>query len=127
MRKFDFTAPDGSEHTMTATFAASMEIAEKVADPLYIAREAAVEAAIGPGYQPKFRFTVQNVVTTIHIGIKAGGGNLSIKQVQELVFEMGLRESMELASRYVAMIITPKSERVQDAADDAPKEAAPGE
>lgn len=127
MRKFDFTAPDGTEHTLAGTFDASVEIADKIADPLFIAREAAVEAAIGPGYQPKFRFTVQNVVLAIHIGIKAGGGKLTIKEVQSMVFDMGLRESMELASRYVAMIITPKSELVQEAAEDAPKDAAPGE
>lgn len=123
MRKFDFTGPDGVEYTLAATFGASMEIADKIADPLYIAREAAVEAAIGPGYQPKFRFTTANVPQILHIGIKAAGGSQSLKDVQSMVFDMGLREAMELASRYIAMIITPKSEQVIE----GEKDAAPGE
>lgn len=124
MRKFTITH-GGEDYTLAATFDASVEIADKVADPLFIAREAAVEAALGAGYAPKFRFTVQNVPQIIGIGLKAGGHQISAKAVQAMVFDMGMREAMELAARYVAMIITPKSEEMTP--EDVKTDAAPGE
>ena len=124
MRAFTFEH-GGEEYTMAATFGASVDLAEKVADPLFIAREAAVEAALGAVYQPKFRFTIQNVPQIIAIGLRAGGHNsMTLSAVQAMVFDIGFREAMDIATRYVAMVITPKSEEVTEI---EASDAAPGE
>ena len=123
MRAFTFEH-GGEEYTMAATFGASVDLAEKVADPLFIAREAAVEAALGAVYQPKFRFTIQNVPQIMAIGLKAGGHALPMSAVQAMVFDIGFREAMDIATRYVAMVITPKSEEVTEI---EASDAAPGE
>ena len=123
MRAFTFEH-GGEEYTMAATFGASVDLAEKVGDPLFIAREAAVEAALGAVYQPKFRFTIQNVPQIMAIGLKAGGHALPMSAVQAMVFDIGFREAMDIATRYVAMVITPKSEEVTEV---EASDAAPGE
>ena len=123
MRAFTFEH-GGEEYTMAATFGASVDLAEKVGDPLFIAREAAVEAALGAVYQPKFRFTIQNVPQIMAIGLKAGGHAMPMSAVQAMVFDIGFREAMDIATRYVAMVITPKSEEVTEV---EASDAAPGE
>lgn len=125
MRSFTFEH-DGEEHVMTATFAAAEEIAQKVADPLFMAREAAIEAqlaASGIAYQPKFMFSVANLPLIFAAGLKASGSVMKRDEIKAMVFDMGLIEAKEIASRYIALIATPKSERpVEPAKDDAPGE-----
>lgn len=126
MRSFTFEH-NGQEHTLSATFAAAEEIAQKVADPLFMAREASIEARMaeaGLVYQPKFIFSVANLPLILGAGLKAAGSTLTRDAVKEMVFDMGLVEAKDLASRYVAMIVTPKSERPVEAAEG---DATPGE
>lgn len=102
---------DGETYTLTATFAASVEIADKVGDPLSIAREAALEAAMMQArmpYRPKFEFTVRNVPVILHIGLKATGANLTLKEVENLVFDKGLVHARLWAADYIALIVEPK-------------------
>lgn len=115
----------GEEITLAATFRASVEIADKVNDPLAIAREASLEAMFGQAlqvYEPKWRFTVLNVPQIIHIGTKAAGDKRTLMDIQELVFAEGFPSARAIALEYLALIVTPKSEEV-----DATKETAPGE
>lgn len=116
----------GEEITLSATFKASAEIGEKIADPLAIAREASIEAMMGAAgqvYEPKWRFTVQNLPLMLHIGMKAAGDKRTLADVQELVFEAGFIDARAVAMDYLAMIITPRSEELAETG----KDAAPGE
>ena len=113
----------GEEITLAANFKASMEIAEKVADPLAIAREAALEAMFSQAlqaYDPRFRFTVKNVPQILHIGMKAAGDKRTLEQVQEMVFDAGFPDARDIAIEYIATVVTPKSEEVTDEPKDAP-------
>ena len=103
----------GEERDLVATFAASIEIAEKVGDPLLITREAAIETVMlggGIPYSPKWRFTVSNVPQVIHIGLKAAGENVKLSEVQEWAFEVGFPEAQRIAAEYIALITRPKPE-----------------
>ena len=102
---------DGEEYTLAATYKASLEIADKVADPIGIAREAALEAAMMQArmpYRPKFEFTVRNVTQIIFIGLKAAGSDMKMSDVEELVFDRGLVHSRLWAADYIALIVEPK-------------------
>lgn len=105
----------GEEITLAATFKASVEIAEKIADPLAIAREASLEAMFGQAlqvYEPKWRFTVLNVPQIIHIGTRAAGDKRTLAEIQELVFAEGFPSARAIALEYLALIVTPKAEEV---------------
>lgn len=105
----------GEEITLAATFKASIEIAEKVADPLAIAREAALEALFSQSlqaYDPRFRFSVKNVPQIIFAGMKAAGDKRTLEQVQELVFDAGFVDARDVAVEYIAILVTPKSEEI---------------
>jgi hypothetical protein len=102
---------DGKTYTLAATFAASVKLADRVEDPLKIAREAALEAAMMKArmpYTPKFDFTVRNVPVILHIGMEAAGASTTIEEVQELVFSKGLVHARLWAADYVALIVEPK-------------------
>lgn len=115
MREYETTL-GGETVTLAATFKAAQDVAQKVADPLTIAREAAIEdVALKVGafqHQPKWRFTVENVPVLFHIGIKAAGGNQTMEQVQALVFAEGFISARDKATEYLALIIGPRSEEI---------------
>ena len=125
MRLFNFEH-DGKDYELAATFAASIEIADKVADPLAIAREAAMEAALAQAripYQPKFMFTIRNVPQILFAGFRAAKSDMKLKDVEELVFDMGFIEAREKASDFLALIVTPKPSReVAEEVDEDVKE-----
>lgn len=115
----------GEEVTLAATFDASVEIMEKVADPLSIAREAAIEAqflAAGQVYDARFKLTVKNVPQIIFAGMRAAGDKRDLKAVQQLVFDHGLIESRAIAMDYVALIVTPTSEEATEKGEGEPGE-----
>jgi len=112
----------GEDRDLVATFAASVEIAEKVGDPLFITREAAVESIMlsqNMPYSPKWRFTVSNVPQVIHIGLKAAGESVKLSEVQEWAFEVGFPEAQRIAAEYIAMITRPKPEESTGEAEDS--------
>lgn len=103
----------GEEITLAATFAASVEIMDKVCDPLAIAREAAAEQAIaqlGMVYDGKFKWTVKNLPLVLHIGMKAAGDKRDLQTVQQLVFQHGFIEALSIGVQYVTALVTPQSE-----------------
>lgn len=105
----------GHEFQLAATFGAASDLSEQVGDPLAIAREAQVEAMLanaGQVYHPKWQFTVKNVPTILHIGMKAAGSDKSLSQVQDMVVENGFMEAKSIALDYIAMIVTPKSQEI---------------
>jgi hypothetical protein len=121
MRKLTFEIC-GEDRDLVATFAASVEIAEKVGDPLFITREAAVETVmLGEGipYSPKWRFTVSNVPQVIHIGLKAAGEKVKLSEVQEWAFETGFPDAQRIAAEYIALITRPAPEESTGEAGDA--------
>lgn len=109
---------------LAATFGAARDIAKQVADPLAIAREAALEAMI-PGYNPKFAFTVDNVPLIISIGAKAAGEKATLAQIQEAVFDAGFLAGKGIASDYLALIVTPRNQETPDNVDEGKDQ--PGE
>ena len=111
----------GETYELAATFKASLEIADKVADPLTIAREAALEAAmlkVRIPYQPKFTFTVRNVPVILHAGLKAAGSELKLADIEELVFEAGFVTSRLWAADYLALIVEPKPHKPEVEPED---------
>lgn len=124
MRMFNFEH-DGTDYELAATFAASIEIADKVADPLAIAREAAMEAALAQAripYQPKFMFTIRNVPQILFAGFRAAGSTMKLKDVEELVFDMGFIEARAKASDYLALIVSPKPTKIDEEPDEVGEE-----
>lgn len=125
--KREMTAALGAvELPLAATFKASVEVSEKVADPLLISREAMIEGMMisgGMAYQPKFAFTVSNVPVLLHIGHKAAGGKMTLEQVQEAVFEAGFISAMDQAAQYIRLLVEPHSDEIEPKDTDA----APGE
>lgn len=116
MRELEVTL-GGRELRLAATFKASLEIAEKVGDPLTIMREATLEAMfLGRGipYEPKWRFTVENTPLILFIGLKAAGEKVKLEEIQELVFEGGFIEAKDAASEYLALLVGPKPEESLD-------------
>lgn len=112
MRTFDGELA-GKQLTLAATFGASIKIAKEVGDPLMIAREANLEALLmsrGMPYHPRWNFTVENVPEIIHIGVKEAGSKMSLKDVQELVFEAGFPAARDMAVEYLALIVGPQPE-----------------
>jgi len=105
----------GRELKLAANFKASVELAEKVGDPLMISREAFLEAMMVSNnlpYEPKWSFTIHNVPHIIHIGLKAAGDKTTLEEVQELVFEAGFFKGREVAEGYLALIVGPTPEEV---------------
>lgn len=112
----------GEEITLAATFKASMEVAEKVADPLAIAREAALEALFSQSmqpYDPRFRFSVKNVPQIIFAGMRAAGDKRTLEAVQELVFDAGFVDARDIAVEYIALLVTPKSQEIDESKADS--------
>ncbi len=120
MRKYNCTL-GGEELELVANFAASIKIAKEIGDPLMIAREAALEAMMiskSFPYNPRWAFSVENVPQLLHIGLKANGSKLSLKKVQELVFDEGFASSRDHAIEYLSLIVGPApEEEVEDSAD----------
>lgn len=115
----------GREMTLAATWGAGEEISEKHGDPLEIARQAMLEHALnsqGMGYDPSFKFTVKNVPGILHIAQKAGGGELTLEQVKEAVFEAGLIEAKAVAVNYIGFLCNPKSEEIDQDGDKGDSE-----
>lgn len=111
------TTLGGQELVLAATFKASVEIANTVGDPLTIMREAALESMFldqGIPYEPKWRFTVTNVVQLIMIGLKAAESKMTLVEVQDLVFSAGFLAGKEVASDYLARIAGPQPKEVSD-------------
>lgn len=118
---------DGLRFDMAATFEAAAEIADSVADPMAIAREAALEGQMlraGMPYNPRWVFTVRNIPQILHIGAKAAGEKITLSDMQNAVFNAGFVDAREIASAYLAMIVTPNSQRPPEASK---KEQPPGE
>lgn len=108
----------GEELTLAATFKASVELSDRVGDPLTIAREASIEAMMaqsGMTYEPRWKFTVKNVPEIIWIGTKAAGDKRKLEDIQELVFASGFLVGKDAAARYLAAIVSPTSEELDDA------------
>lgn len=117
----------GHRLSLVASWRASEEIANRVADPIFIQREAALvqmNAEIGLPYQPRFAFSVSNVAEIIWIGAKAGGDKISLDEVKDAVFEGGYDAATRIASEYLELILGPKPTVEFEASEKAPQ---PGE
>lgn len=100
----------GLELELGLNFGAAREIAQKVGDPLAIAREAGLEAMMaqaGIVHQPKWIPTVDNVPMILWLGAKHGGADVKLERVQEAVFTHGFIEAKAVALDYLAAIVTP--------------------
>jgi hypothetical protein len=103
-----------------ASFGAARELAQKVADPLHIAREAQLEAMLGETgqvYHPRFMLTVENVPLILHIGAKAAGDKVTLGEVQEACFTAGLLAAKMAATDYLAMLIQGGSQEAESKGD----------
>jgi hypothetical protein len=115
----------GQELRLVATFAASVKLAEKVGDPLTIMREASLEAMfinMGIPYEPKWRFTVENVPMILFIGLEAANNRMKLAEVQELVFAAGFGAGKEAAVEYLGLIAGPRPEETVESEGGTPGE-----
>jgi hypothetical protein len=125
-RSIEVTLGDASL-TLVADWRASLDIAERVGDPMMIAREAVKEAVFiekGLPFRPDFALTIENVAQIIYIGAKSGGSALTLDAVGGLMFDAGLFAAKDIATSYLALIIGPKSEELSD--NRASEDKAPG-
>lgn len=128
MRELE-TELGGRPIRLAANFKASLEIAEKVGDPLTIMREAALEAmfmARGIPYEPKWKFSVKNVTQIIFIGARAAKESLTLEDIQDLVFEMGFVAAQEIAGDYLALIVGPRPKETIAEKDGEESSGNPG-
>ena len=112
----------GLDLELALNFGAAREIAQKVGDPLGIAREAALEAMMsqaGIVHQPKWVPTVDNVPMILWIGAKHGGSTVKIEAIQDAVFAHGFLESKGVALDYLACIVTPSARERSEAGSKA--------
>lgn len=117
MKRSLVTVLAGEEIELAATFNASVEIMEKVADPLAIARDAAAEQALaqmGMVFDGKFKWTVKNLPIVLHIGMKAAGDKRDLQTVQEMVFQHGFIEALTIGVQYVTLTVTPQTDEAGD-------------
>jgi len=101
--------------TLVANWKTSLEVAERVGDPMMIAREAVKEAVLlekGLPFRPDFVLTTENVAEIIHIGVNAGDTEMSLDRIGELIFDAGIFAGKEIATDYLAMIIGPQSKEM---------------
>lgn len=107
----------GLDLELALTFGAAREIAQKVGDPLAIAREASLEAMMaqsGIAHTPKWVPTIENVPLLIWIGAKHSTPDIKLERVQEAVFEHGFLEAKMAALNYLAAIVTPSAREKMD-------------
>lgn len=112
----------GEDIELAATFKAASEIARLVADPLLITREIAMTAMLegqSLSYDPKWRYTVDNLPVIIHIGMKAAGSQATLAQVQDMVFAAGFIAARQIATDYLTIICIPQSEELAKDAGSA--------
>lgn len=112
----------GKELRLVANFRAAQRIAERVADPMLIARESLMEYLFTTKnipYTPKWGYTVENVPQILHIAAEEAGMKITLKEMQELVFEHGFINARATIIEYLQLIVGPKTEE--------PMEEAPSE
>lgn len=103
----------GENRRFVGSFAASVEIAQRIGDPLFIAKEVVLESLMheqGIPYEARWSFTVSNVAETIFIGLKHGESKMTLEDVQNAVFDLGFADAQRLASDYLTLIVGPKPE-----------------
>lgn len=129
MRKITISLA-GTEIDLVANFAASIELNDKVRDPLEIMKFAALDhmfAEKGIAYTPPWQFSVKNIPIILHIGAKAAKSELTLEEMQNLCFEAGYLESQAEAVHYVASIVGPTAEvEVPEPAGAKPKKKKAG-
>lgn len=91
---------NGQSWAMPASYGASRDIANKVFDPLDIAIKANASGGI--------KFTVDEIVSVIHIGVTHAGASLTKEQVGNGIFdsEGGVVKHMELVGDYIGLMIS---------------------
>lgn len=102
----------GKKYELKADFAASLRIAKEVGDPLLISREANMEAYfLGANipYEPKWKFTIKNVVAILAIGT-----GMDEEEMGAIVFQEGFIRARDKASLYLNEIIGPGPEEVAE-------------
>ena len=99
------------EYQLKSTWDSSVELAEKVGDPLQMAFN------INKGTQV---LTAVQVVNTIWIGLKAAGEKLTVSEVGVLCHSNGLIDYMTAAGEYIIDTVTQGTEESSssDAVDE---------
>lgn len=99
---------DGKVHSLAATWAASMQIAQEVADPALISTEIArteIFAQQGVHYRPRFEFGAANSVQILGIALRANGHDYTDDQVGEDMMSQGIFTAIEKAAEYIAAMV----------------------
>lgn len=108
MREMTATLAD-KEITLVANYRASKKIADLVADPIFIARELGMEAAMaeqGLSYEPKFTWDTTNIPKLLWIGMNEHR-EISQYKVNDLVFSAGFGAARDVVVEYLGLIIGP--------------------
>lgn len=101
----------GEALTLSADCEAIKAVAEALDDPLAMGREILLdECAINAGvwaHQPRFKFSTANIPLFIHIGAVAAGSELTLEDVEALVFREGFYTSRDRALEYLGLLLSP--------------------
>lgn len=98
----------GQKYDLAATWGASLEIEEQVADPLFISGESFKKAnfdAVGVDYDPKFSFGTRNSVRILHIALKHNGHDVTEEQIGDALIKVGMLRGLEWAADYIGLIV----------------------
>jgi hypothetical protein len=107
----------GRDLPLGITWAASKEIADKVADPLIITSEAQTRSlAMQAGLRaPKgeFYWTGKAVVSVLYIGSQhsLADNKPTLEEVQEMVFDAGLDNAHAAALMYIGNMMNPEYDK----------------
>lgn len=113
MRNYTVTLA-GRDIPLGITWGASMELAEKVADPLVITSEAQTRFIAGQAglRAPKgeFQWTGKSVADILYIGHKhsAAEEKLTVDELHELIFDAGLDNAHAAALQYIGNMMNPE-------------------
>ena len=93
---------NGTSYNMPASYAASRRVAEEVGDPL--------QMAMSDGQNSPDKWTSEDVISIIHIGVSEAGCGLPRDKVAEAIFEKGVIAYMSIAAGYVTSMISGESD-----------------
>ena len=109
---------DGKAYHMPASYAASREIAETVADPLMMAVN---DVEYGPA-----SWGTENIIDIIYIGLRYAGCDLDRDDVGEEVVKGGVVVYMKIAAQYVAALVAGGPEKPAPRQKKAPAKSKRG-
>lgn len=114
----------GKVVSLKASFAAASDICDRVADLMFINREAGIAMMLmekGIPYSPKWQFSVGSVLDILEIALAHSGVKAERSDIQEFAVGIGFNKAQDIATDYLQLFFSEPEEKVETGGD------APGE